>query len=171
MFRCTRSIFSGPTLRLNPSFLYIQTEICTEGTLKDWLLTRGEQTGLDLFNQVRFQYMCTLLSYPPLSPTPCLLFSVPHTLCLYSLSHTCCLLPPYVLFPSPPIIKQVLDAVVYIHEKGFVHRNLKPSNIFLFKNNLIKVGDFGFITNGEYWAHSDHYSGLQITDFSSHVQS
>eukprot|EP00731_Ephydatia_muelleri_P026063 Em0018g163a len=90
----TRSIFGGPATTLHQSFLYIQLELCTEGTLRDWLLTGegGEQRGVDIFDQV-------------------------------------------------------LEVVAFIHEKGFVHRNLKPSNIYLFKNSKIKVGDFGFVTN------------------------
>ena len=31
----------------------------------------------------------------------------------------------------------------YIHSKNIIHRDLKPQNIFLNKNNNIKIGDFG----------------------------
>ena len=32
----------------------------------------------------------------------------------------------------------------YIHQKKIIHRDLKPMNIFLSKNNTIKIGDLGF---------------------------
>jgi serine/threonine protein kinase len=42
------------------------------------------------------------------------------------------------------IIHQLFDGVNYIHKKGFIHRDLKPGNIFLLKNtSTIKIGDLG----------------------------
>ena len=47
------------------------------------------------------------------------------------------------------IAGQVLDALIYAHETGFVHRDLKPGNIFLVDlptdPNHVKVLDFGFV--------------------------
>ena len=40
------------------------------------------------------------------------------------------------------IIKQIVDGVKEIHDQGFIHRDLKPDNIFAFPNGNIKVGDF-----------------------------
>ncbi|CAD8156509.1 unnamed protein product [Paramecium octaurelia] len=44
------------------------------------------------------------------------------------------------------VMKQVLSAVTYCHEKNIVHRDLKPENILYESNNadsLIKIADFG----------------------------
>ena len=38
---------------------------------------------------------------------------------------------------------QLSIGLQYIHQKKIIHRDLKPMNIFLTKNNLIKIGDLG----------------------------
>jgi len=30
-----------------------------------------------------------------------------------------------------------------VHEKGFIHLDIKPSNFFVDRNNTVKLGDFG----------------------------
>jgi Nif-specific regulatory protein len=41
-------------------------------------------------------------------------------------------------------IFQLLSAIQYIHHKGLVHRDLKPTNILITKENQVKLLDFGF---------------------------
>jgi serine/threonine protein kinase len=42
-----------------------------------------------------------------------------------------------------PIAMQILDALQHAHEHGVVHRDIKPHNILLTKDNRVKVTDFG----------------------------
>lgn len=41
------------------------------------------------------------------------------------------------------IVIQVCDALNYAHDKGVVHRDIKPGNIMVLKNGQVKVTDFG----------------------------
>ncbi len=41
------------------------------------------------------------------------------------------------------ITVQILRALEHAHSKGIIHRDIKPRNIMLLKNGLIKVADFG----------------------------
>jgi len=45
------------------------------------------------------------------------------------------------------IIKQILEAILYVHNHGIAHRDLKPENLLLIKNDtgeeIIKIADFG----------------------------
>ena len=38
---------------------------------------------------------------------------------------------------------QVCLAIKHIHDRKIIHRDIKSGNIFLTKNNLVKLGDFG----------------------------
>jgi len=42
------------------------------------------------------------------------------------------------------IFAQICLALDHIHQKGILHRDVKPANIFFTRRGLIKVGDFGF---------------------------
>mmetsp|Transcript_4732 Transcript_4732/g.10265 ORF Transcript_4732/g.10265 Transcript_4732/m.10265 type:complete len:876 (-) Transcript_4732:168-2795(-) len=43
-------------------------------------------------------------------------------------------------------MKQLLEAVQYMHDVNVIHRDLKLGNLFLDKNLTVKVGDFGLAT-------------------------
>ena len=41
------------------------------------------------------------------------------------------------------IFKQVVNGLLYLHNKGIVHQDIKPSNILLFSDGTAKIADFG----------------------------
>lgn len=46
------------------------------------------------------------------------------------------------------VIRSILDAVAYMHNRGIAHRDLKPENLLLVNRNddqLVKIADFGML--------------------------
>lgn len=41
------------------------------------------------------------------------------------------------------IFGQIISAIVYIHDQNILHRDLKTANIFMTRDNVFKIGDFG----------------------------
>ena len=56
---------------------------------------------------------------------------------------------------------QVLGALSHAHEKGIIHRDVKPQNIMLLRNGSLKITDFGIakIPNGEQLTMTDKAIG------------
>jgi len=42
--------------------------------------------------------------------------------------------------------REILEGLSHVHQQGMIHRDLKPQNIFLDKNDHVKIGDFGLAT-------------------------
>lgn len=51
------------------------------------------------------------------------------------------------LHRAKTIIRDAGIGLSYIHNKGFIHRDIKPDNIFQTSSGDIKIGDFGFVTD------------------------
>ena len=50
------------------------------------------------------------------------------------------------------IMYQLCSAVIYAHQHGVIHRDIKPQNIFLTQDGTVKLADFGIAT----FQHSTH---------------
>lgn len=56
--------------------------------------------------------------------------------------------PPYPPEVASEIASQVAAALKFAHEHGILHRNIKPSNIFVTPDGTVRLSDFGMATLG-----------------------
>ena len=56
------------------------------------------------------------------------------------------------------MLKEVLHGLEYIHSKNTIHRDMKPSNIFLGKHGEVKLGDFGLAATSENKENSEEFT-------------
>ncbi|MFN8375331.1 MAG: protein kinase [Anaerolineae bacterium] len=57
------------------------------------------------------------------------------------------------------LLRQMLQALVYLHRRGIIHRDLKPDNVQVLDNHLVKVLDFGLAIAHEQSPDSDRIAG------------
>ena len=83
------------------------------------------------------------------------------------------------------IFKQMLSAIGHAHRAGIIHRDIKPNNIMVTKEEVVKITDFGLAKDQKYGGHTItaatggtlHYmspeqvKGLVFTDHRSDIYS
>jgi len=49
------------------------------------------------------------------------------------------------------VIKHILPTIHFIHSRGILHMDIKPANIYLTNDDIMKLGDFGTSVKRSYW--------------------
>ncbi|GIM07703.1 hypothetical protein Vretimale_11771 [Volvox reticuliferus] len=72
-------------------------------------------------------------------------------------------------FPDPQLkllVWQLLQALVYLHRRKVVHRDITPGNIFVSEAGELKLFDFGFARTIHYGLRdAEHLSSYAVTDW------
>lgn len=101
----------------NNGHLYIQTEYCEEGSLDVFLAQVGLKARLDDFRIWKILLELSTVTYP--------------------------------LFVYPPRLQcanHKQQGLKHIHDSGFIHLDLKPANILVTFEGVLKIADFGMAT-------------------------
>ncbi len=83
------------------------------------------------------------------------------------------------------VIKQVLSAIGHAHKANIIHRDIKPNNVMLAENDMVKITDFGLakdqgnvantitVAGGGtlYYMSPEHVKGFSFTDHRSDIYS
>ena len=84
-----------------------------------------------------------------------------------------------------PILRQILTAIGHAHKAGIIHRDIKPNNIMLTGDSMVKITDFGLakdqsvlsntmtVASGGtlYYMSPEHIKGFAFTDKRSDIYS
>jgi len=54
------------------------------------------------------------------------------------------------------LILQIAPTLNFMHERGVLHMDIKPENIYVTKDNVFKIGDFGLSVAKERWSECEH---------------
>jgi len=49
------------------------------------------------------------------------------------------------------LIEQIAPTLNFMHERGVLHLDVKPENIYVTRNGCFKIGDFGMSVAKEFW--------------------
>ncbi|ODV90318.1 hypothetical protein CANCADRAFT_31323 [Tortispora caseinolytica NRRL Y-17796] len=63
------------------------------------------------------------------------------------------------------VLAQLIETLSYIHSRGIIHRDVKPSNILIDRHGSVKLIDFGsatFVTNVQEYSGTIHYSSPEM---------
>jgi two-component system NtrC family response regulator len=69
-----------------------------------------------------------------------------------------------------PLVWQALDALEYLHNRGIVHRNLKPSNLLVRANGSVAIGDVGLVNPAPRTGEPDRSDAVGTVRFTPHEQ-
>src|SRR5262245_27326915 len=66
----------------------------------------------------------------------------------HPLSRVISRVPPLTLRRKLHVMIQICDGLAFAHQRGVVHRDVKPANVFLLENGHVKILDFGIARVG-----------------------
>jgi mitosis inhibitor protein kinase SWE1 len=111
--------------------LYISTELCEHGDLNDYIdYLNSQHTKKKVKSSTIF---CTEGSSDDEAERNAM-----------GQTRQTKLLPEKVVWD---LLADMARAIKHVHDKGFVHLDIKPSNFFVTKEGQLKLGDFGIAIN------------------------